>query len=189
MKLFITFFVLIFFSFSIFSQNGDFEDVLDFSDISFSRFLLKGDSLPGKKAILISREIKKGEIINTDTICSYIKLPYFISINKYKFSSLRVLTKKINKKNKLFIKFNNYTISKKVSVVGKEDYQVLGLFESNYKYPTFNNEFYIFSLCPPYEANDGWVKTVPTGIAGGDVMKWNEKFKIKHYFIFSMIIK
>ncbi|MFK8060606.1 MAG: hypothetical protein AB8B78_11000 [Polaribacter sp.] len=198
----IIFLSLVFFAISTFSQNGDFdvehiyesdnrdfEDLLDFSKIKFNRFILKGDSLSGKKATLISREIKKGKIIKTDTIFNSLKLPYFISMNKYQFSSLRILTKRSEKKNKLSIKFNNYTLSKKVSVFGENDYEILGLFESNKKYPVFNNEFYIFSLCPPYKTSDGWQRTVPTGIAGGDVMKWYKKFKIKHYFIFSMIIK
>ena len=167
--------------------NSDIQELLDFENINYLKIRFSGDKLIGKKYELTVKEIWKGKVKSESEILNSETFPFedWRKINDT-ILEISVISKLSKKKNlKMVFKTPRVKITKNFKATNSNDYHFTDLIDSNYEKVSVGNKFYLLSNALMYEYK-GTLRSFVGGINNGDVLKWGEKYGIKHYLIFEM---
>ena len=169
------------------SINSDIQELLDFENINYLKIKFCGEKLIGKKYELTVKEIWKGKVKSESEILNSETFPFedWKKINDT-ILEISVISKLSKKKNlKMVFKTHRMKITKNFKATNSNNYHFTDLIDSNKEKVSFGKTFYLLSNALMYEY-DGTFRTFVGGINNGDVLKWGEKYGIKHYLIFEM---
>jgi len=170
--------------------NSDIQELLDFENINYLKIKFSGKKLVGKKYALTVKEIWKGKVKSESEILNSENFPFedWKKINDT-ILEISIISKLSKKKNlKMVFKTPRVKIMKNFKATNSNNYHFTDLIDSNRKKISLGNKFYLLSNALMYEY-DGTFRSFVGGINNGDVLKWGEKYGIKHYLIFEMKIE
>ncbi|MBA6316220.1 hypothetical protein [Cellulophaga baltica] len=173
------------------SDNPEISDILDFEEIQYLKLKFIGKELSDKSYKLTVKEIWDGKIVRDTTVfdSKNLGLAQFEKVNDT-ILRLKVISK-LTHKNKLRMtfKFPRFSITKEYDAIESHDYSLRNIPDENNFAIKYNEKFYLLAYILPYEREDGSKSWCEVGTSGKEIEKWGEKFGIKHYLLFEMLIE
>ena len=167
--------------------NSDVQELLDFENINYLKLKFSGKKLINRKYKLTVKEIWKGKVKSESEILNSENF-LFEDWKKTNDTILEisVISKLSKKKNlKMVFKTPRVKITRNFKATNSNNYHFTKITNSNKEKIEIGKKFYLLSNALMYEY-DGSLRTFVGGINNGDVLKWGEKYGIKHYLIFEI---
>lgn len=171
-------------------ESSELQDLLKFKEIDYFTIIVTGEELKGKKFAIVSKEYWDKDLKNTDTIADLSKTP-IPGLNNDTLITKILAEKSDNDSLRISFNFKRlFGVTKKYKTTTLNTYSTRNL--SNGKNVNINlgESFPLLVYTLPYENPEypGWLfycELTRDGVATED---WGEKYNLKHYVVFEMII-
>lgn len=161
----------------------DIHRLANWMGIDHQKATFTSKELKGKNYYIVSKELRDGKIIKTDTLIRSSKdLAYAppISCDVFKFAVMGGKTGEKTLKAEFI--FDRFSVMREYAADATNEYSLRIL---NQQPLEIGKPFYAFANILPYE-NEGYKYYCAVEGSGKDPEKWGSEFGIKHYILFEM---
>lgn len=171
-------------------ESSELRDLLAFKNIDYFSILISDESILEKKFAVISKEYWDGRVTGIDTVADLSKTPIPGLFNDTLI--ITILAEK-SENDSLRITFNFkqlFSVTKKYQTTTLDTYSTRDLSNGKSTNVNIGESFPLLVYSLPYEKPDypGWLFYCELTSDGVPPKDWGEKYNLKHYIVFEMVI-